>query len=169
MAGALVLGAFLLLLALGTGAAAQDKPGPKRLPDAKITECASCHTQGAPLPKDHASVAGMDLKACRECHAAGSPMSLVGKVPLSHLHQLAGTTCAKCHADVKNPEPVPAAACLQCHDMDKVAETTAKVKPSNPHDSPHYGKKSDCNLCHHQHEKSENYCAQCHSFPFNVP
>jgi uncharacterized paraquat-inducible protein A len=27
-----------------------------------------------------------------------------------------------------------------------------------------------CNLCHHQHEKSENYCAQCHSnFDFKVP
>lgn len=160
---------LLLLLLGGSWAAAQEVKGPKRLPDVKITECGTCHTQGSPLPKEHASVAGMALKECRECHANASPMTLTGKLPLSHLHQLAGTSCAQCHADVKNPEPVPASACMKCHDVEKLSGATENVKPSNPHDSPHYGKKSDCNLCHHQHEKSENYCSQCHSFKFNVP
>ncbi|MBW2098891.1 MAG: cytochrome c3 family protein [Deltaproteobacteria bacterium] len=32
----------------------------------------------------------------------------------------------------------------------------------NPHNSPHYGADLDCNFCHHQHSKSENFCAQCH-------
>ena len=32
--------------------------------------------------------------------------------------------------------------------------------------APHNG---DCILCHLQHEKSENYCAQCHNFKFVVP
>jgi len=45
----------------------------------------------------------------------------------------------------------------------------AGVKPSNPHTSPHYGMSLDCNLCHHQHAKSENYCSQCHKFDFKVP
>lgn len=47
--------------------------------------------------------------------------------------------------------------------------STAGVKPTNPHNSPHYGKHADCNLCHHQHEKSENYCTQCHKFDFKLP
>lgn len=162
-------GLLLLLMLGGSWATAQENKGPLRIPDAKITDCGTCHTQGSPLPKEHPRVAGMALKECRDCHASASPMALAGKLPLSHLHQLAGTTCARCHADVKNPEPAPASECLKCHDMDKVSAATGKVKPSNPHDSPHYGKKSDCNLCHHQHEKSENYCAQCHSFKFNVP
>jgi hypothetical protein len=53
--------------------------------------------------------------------------------------------------------------------MDKVSEKTSKMKPTNPHNSPHYGKKADCNLCHHQHEASENYCSTCHKFEFKVP
>ncbi|HSD42833.1 MAG TPA: cytochrome c3 family protein [Burkholderiales bacterium] len=40
----------------------------------------------------------------------------------------------------------------------------------NPHNSPHYGRDADCNLCHHQHAKSENYCAQYHEkWAFKVP
>jgi hypothetical protein len=53
--------------------------------------------------------------------------------------------------------------------MEKVSAATASVKPTNPHNSPHYGKNADCNLCHHQHEKSENYCTQCHKFDFKLP
>ena len=93
----------------------------------------------------------------------------MSNLPLSHLHQLSGVTCRKCHADATHPEAVPAAKCMTCHDTDEVFTTSASTKPVNPHDSPHYGKKSDCNLCHHQHEKSEDYCVTCHSFAFKVP
>ncbi|WP_081454058.1 cytochrome c3 family protein [Sutterella wadsworthensis] len=34
---------------------------------------------------------------------------------------------------------------------------------------PHYGIQLDCVNCHHGHEESEDYCAQCHNFGFNVP
>ena len=148
---------------------AQEGKGPKRLAEAKITDCAACHTGANPLPKEHPPVAGMALKACQDCHAAKSPMALVGKLPLSHVHQLAGVGCAQCHVDVKDAQQPPAADCMKCHDAEKVAAATDAVKPHNPHDSPHYGRKSDCNLCHHQHEKSENYCSQCHSFKYTTP
>jgi hypothetical protein len=160
---------FVVFLISASQLAAQQNEAPKRFPDAKITDCSACHGAKSPLPKDHPDPASMNLKACRECHAKGSPTSLSGKLPLSHVHQLAGNTCASCHADPKKPEAVPAKDCLKCHDMEKVSAATAEVKPSNPHNSPHYGKNSDCNLCHHQHEKSENYCSQCHSFKFDVP
>jgi hypothetical protein len=154
---------FLLLTA---GLFAQE---PIRLPAAKPSDCAACHVGKSPLPKDHVATSDLTMKDCVGCHAKGSPTALAGKLPLSHVHQLSGATCAQCHEDPKNPEPVAKAKCMGCHDMEKVAATTAGVKPTNPHTSPHYGKKSDCNLCHHQHERSENYCSQCHKFDFRLP
>lgn len=161
-------GLILFVVALGAGLL-QAQDAPKRFPDAQASDCAACHAGKSPLPKDHPPVAGMAMKDCRECHAKGSPTALLGKIPLAHVHLLSGVGCAKCHADLKDPAPTASKECLKCHDMDKVAAATAEMKPSNPHDSPHYGKTSDCNLCHHQHEKSENYCAQCHSYKYNVP
>lgn len=70
----------------------------------------------------------------------------------------------------KTPEPVEMSQCVTCHGATaKLAEKTKDIKPSNPHTSPHYGTDLDCNLCHHQHAKSENYCVQCHKFDFVVP
>jgi hypothetical protein len=43
------------------------------------------------------------------------------------------------------------------------------TKPTNPHTSPHYGTDLDCNLCHHQHAASEDYCAYCHDYDFKTP
>ena len=64
----------------------------------------------------------------------------------------------------------PTALCLVCHgSAAKVALKTQNTKPNNPHDSPHYGTQLDCNFCHRQHAKSEDYCAQCHKFNFVVP
>lgn len=141
----------------------------KRLPESKPSDCASCHTGKNPLPRNHPSTDGLGLKDCQTCHVPGGDHSLAGKLPLSHIHQLNGVTCARCHQDVKNPEPVEFKKCLTCHDMEKVSLATSRVKPTNPHNSPHYGQKADCNLCHHQHEKSENYCLQCHKFDFKIP
>lgn len=161
--------AFRILILCSVCAAMLAGQEPKRLPAAKPADCTSCHTGKSPLPKDHPATEGLTLKDCQRCHAKGSEQSLSGKLPLSHLHQLQGATCAQCHEDVNNPEPVAKSRCISCHDMEKVAAVTASVKPTNPHTSPHYGKKSDCNLCHHQHETSENYCAQCHKFDFKLP
>ena len=88
---------------------------------------------------------------------------------LSGVHIQKGVGCAGCHANPKAPEPVQAVTCMGCHDVEAVAAKSASVKPTNPHTSPHYGKKADCNLCHHQHEVSENYCSTCHKFEFKVP
>jgi cytochrome c3-like protein len=149
-------------------ALAQDA-GPKRLPDVAANNCAGCHTAKSPFRANHPVTANMDMAGCRRCHGKGRPAALSGRIPLSHTHMLSGVTCATCHADVKDPEPVKAEACLNCHAGETVAAASTNVKPTNPHNSPHYGKESDCNLCHHQHEKSENYCTQCHKFEFKVP
>jgi hypothetical protein len=46
----------------------------------------------------------------------------------------------------------------------------SNAKPRNPHENRHYGTEADCNLCHHQHKKSENFCLPCHQrFDFVVP
>lgn len=90
---------------------------------------------------------------------------------LGKLHAEQGIDCAQCHDNVKNPEPVSMEKCLSCHgETAKLAEKTANVKPNNPHENRHYGTEADCNLCHHQHKKSENFCLPCHPrFAFAVP
>jgi hypothetical protein len=111
----------------------------------------------------------MDMKACRACHTRDN-MSLTGKFPGSHTHMLSGVNCVACHGKTKQPEEVAMEKCVACHGSTaKLAEKTKDVKPTNPHTSPHYGTELDCNLCHKQHAKSENYCAQCHKFDYKVP
>ncbi|HEY3276594.1 MAG TPA: cytochrome c3 family protein [Syntrophorhabdaceae bacterium] len=166
--GRLLIGlslAFILLSTMATNVMAV----PKKLATAKPGDCAACHGSEKRLPQDHKATKGMSYQACLECHEKSGPMSLTGKMPGSHMHQISGITCTKCHGKVKKPEEVKMKQCVACHNTDKIAEKTAKVKPQNPHESPHYGRTLDCNLCHHQHGKSENYCNQCHKFDYKVP
>ncbi len=149
------------------GALAQGKP--KLLPTAKPSDCAACHGKVVPLPQGHPALANKKLSDCLGCHLKGGGNALTGKLPLSHTHQLAGTTCKSCHDNPRKAEPAKSAKCLTCHVGEAIFAATEAVKPSNPHGSPHYGRESDCNLCHHQHDKGENYCAQCHNFKFKVP
>ena len=155
---------LLLLCSTGTTCAA-----PKRVTTAKAGDCVVCHGQQAVLPPGHADTKAMTYKECLTCHEKGGPQRLEGKLPGSHFHQLSGVTCAKCHGKGKKPEAVKMKQCVACHDPDKLSEKTAQVKPENPHSSPHYGTSLDCNVCHHQHGKSENFCSQCHKFDFVVP
>jgi len=89
---------------------------------------------------------------------------------LGRLHAASGVKCAGCHGNAKKPQAVPMEQCLTCHgDTTALAAKTASVKPTNPHESRHYGTEADCNLCHHQHRKSENFCLDCHPrFDFKV-
>ena len=90
---------------------------------------------------------------------------------LGKLHASMGITCAQCHENVKKPTAVPMGKCVSCHGpTEKLAAKTANIKPRNPHENRHYGTEADCNLCHHQHKKSENFCLPCHQrFDFVVP
>jgi len=143
----------------------------KKTAAAKAWDCAACHKDKKMLPESHVPIKDMPYDGCVVCHVAGGTAgTLKTKVPGSHLHALRGMKCEQCHGKVKKPEPVEMAKCLACHgETAKLAEKTANVKPHNPHQSPHYGTDADCNLCHHQHAKSENLCAQCHKFDFVVP
>ncbi len=111
----------------------------------------------------------MTFPACLQCHTPKTDKALAGKLTGSHLHRLNGVGCVECHGAVAKPKEVAFEKCTSCHATAALAERTATVKPANPHKSPHYGTNADCNLCHHQHEKSENYCLQCHQFDFHVP
>jgi len=140
--------------------------------DVKAWDCAGCHKGKKVLPDNHIAIKEMPYEGCLVCHLPGEGKAgtLKGKIPGSHLHAFKGVKCEQCHGKVKKPEPVEMAKCVACHGATaKLAEKTAKVKPQNPHESPHYGTDADCNLCHHQHAKSENLCAQCHKFDYVVP
>ena len=138
----------------------------KRLATAKPSQCLACHDT-SPLPKNHTDTKGLTYTDCRGCHEKGTKTSLVGKLPLMHVHLLNGITCAQCHGKGK-PAPVDSTQCKTCHEQKALTEKTSKLKPQNPHESPH-GYHEDCNLCHHQHTKSESFCATCHAFDFVVP
>lgn len=89
---------------------------------------------------------------------------------LADRHAKMGLSCESCHGtgDAKIDQP-GIDQCTVCHDTQKLVETTKHVKPKNPHTSPHYQDRLDCVNCHYGHEKSENFCAQCHKFDFKVP
>ena len=157
----IIIVAVITLVAIAAAA-------PKRVSTAKGGDCAACHGQEKVFPKSHVDTKGMTYTECLGCHDKAGPQKLAGKLPGSHFHQLKDVTCVKCHGKGKM-EAVPMDTCVKCHNPDRLVEKTAKVKPENPHTSPHYGNTLDCNACHHQHQKSENFCAQCHKFYFTVP
>jgi cytochrome c nitrite reductase small subunit len=67
----------------------------------------------------------------------------------------------------------PKESCYECHEhgsYEEIVEMTAYLEEeagANPHAS-HYGE-MECRLCHKMHEESEDYCAQCHAWGFEVP
>jgi hypothetical protein len=154
---------FFLLVSLGPGPFA----APKKIAHAKPGDCLACHEKV--LPANHATTKDMNYEGCLPCHQKAGRGSLRTKMPASHVHTLAGVTCEKCHGKTEKQEIVEMSKCITCHSPAKLVEKTAKVKPENPHTSPHYGNSLDCTLCHRQHGKSENYCNQCHNFNFITP
>ena len=88
---------------------------------------------------------------------------------IADLHKAKGLECAVCHgSDIKNLQEPTIETCAACHSLKTLAESSNAYKPTNPHKSPHYQENLDCNNCHHGHQASEDYCAQCHSFNFKV-
>jgi len=86
---------------------------------------------------------------------------------LSDKHKAVGIPCEGCHKENPPKEQVPMSVCNGCHgNQEKIAEMSRKVAP-NPHDS-HLGNLK-CELCHHAHKPSENYCSTCHEFDYKVP
>ena len=86
------------------------------------------------------------------------------------LHKDKGVGCEGCHGTVEPKTFVPAERCLTCHGgMSDLVKKTSAVKPENPHASPHWGSRMECNVCHRQHEKTVDWCSHCHAFNFKVP
>ena len=101
---------------------------------------------------------------------AQSAPPAAASVTLGESHFAKGVKCNGCH-DTAKFAAVATSKCLTCHGDGKVlAQRTAKVKPTNPHDNRHYGTEADCNLCHQSHVQSKNACLVCHwTFTFKVP
>jgi hypothetical protein len=137
-------------------------------PSVEGGDCVGCHGQEQVLPPGHPETKGQKISECRGCHDEPD-LSLVGKMTSGHVHNLAGIACTDCHVDGEFSAPVDKDLCLACHGSpEDIARLTADQDP-NPHDSIHYGPDLDCDLCHHIHRKSENFCNQCHEFEFMVP
>jgi hypothetical protein len=86
---------------------------------------------------------------------------------LADKHKAAGISCEGCHKENPPKGLVPTGVCTKCHgDQAKLANRTQKVIP-NPHES--HLENVKCELCHHAHKSSENYCSTCHEFDYKVP
>ena len=86
------------------------------------------------------------------------------------LHKDRGVSCEGCHGTAEPKTFVTAERCLACHGgRGDLIKKTAAVKPENPHDSPHWGSRMECSVCHRQHEKTVDWCSHCHAFNFKVP
>jgi hypothetical protein len=104
------------------------------------------------------------------CGINAESMAKKQTVLLDVFHANNDVTCADCHGDDEQRKVVPMIKCKECHDTTELAEKTAHGKPTNPHKNRHYSTEADCNLCHHQHKKSNNFCLPCHNrFDFIVP
>ena len=91
-------------------------------------------------------------------------------VMTADLHKDKGISCDGCHGSEATRTFVSAERCLSCHGgRSALVKKTAAVKPENPHDSPHWGSRMECNVCHRQHEKTVDWCSHCHAFNFKVP
>jgi hypothetical protein len=111
---------------------------------------------------------------------------------LAHAHAEAGVECKDCHVttpmdaageafsyvtgsyeDPLKERKFPMEECFVCHEhgsYEEIIEMTSDLEEevgANPHDS-HYGE-MECYLCHKMHRPSEDYCAECHSFEWQVP
>ena len=130
--------------------------------------CSACHKSDSVLPEGHPDPKLLRSGECDKCHIANG-IRTRGKLPLGHVHLLNGVDCDDCHENPKAAKPLLSDQCLLCHETrDDVAARTAGADP-NPHDSPHYGKDLDCELCHHMHKKPDDFCVQCHNWDYRIP
>lgn len=82
-------------------------------------------------------------------------------------HMSSGLNCAACHAESPSSKQPDLAVCTKCHGTNaQMATKTASDQP-NPHAS-HLGD-VPCTSCHHIHQASVLYCAQCHNFDLKTP
>jgi hypothetical protein len=142
--------------------------GAQNSPSAKPGDCRECHGGETVLPPDHPDTKGRAWTDCLGCHG-NKASNLKGRVSLVHVHHLSDIGCRDCHGETTPFKAIGKAQCFNCHGSGEgVAKRTAHREP-NPHLSVHYGADLDCDLCHHVHGKSENFCNQCHEFKFVVP
>ena len=166
----LILPILVAFCILGATAMGDGKPssGPKRLDNAAPGDCAACHGDQKVLSPGHVDTKGMMMEGCAECHTK-EKQSLWSKITLGHLHALHGIGCSDCHHDLSKAGYLSSDECLACHGSFEEVAALTKDLERNPHNSPHYGIRVDCDLCHLVHRKSENMCGQCHSWTLTVP
>lgn len=82
-----------------------------------------------------------------------------------------GFKCKDCHDQGMQSYPSDQ-SCLQCHDVDDLADATKRSGDEewqNPHNNLHYGKELPCVECHSEHQEAGTYkplCLDCHTFKY---
>ena len=160
--------------------------------------CADCHGPVATGPgwtTEVTRTAEVQVWApdmdCTACHVMDPYVdSLQDPNRLAYAHAQEGLACLDCH-ELEAVEQVHEQAvagtsieerkvemdvCFDCHvpnehtSYEEIIKLTSDLESevgANPHDS-HYGE-MECRICHKMHKQSEDYCAQCHSWGWEVP
>ena len=146
-------------------------------------ECNVCHTGDVGFSPD---------ADCATCHAAFYSESMQDATLLAYAHAQKELVCLDCH-DAAALQPLhdtggtdtsqlkerkyPNEFCFGCHVpnehtsyqevIERTEDYTVDNLKINPHDS-HLGE-VNCRICHKMHRESEDYCALCHSWGWQVP
>lgn len=102
-------------------------------------------------------------------HAAAQspPVPGAGHGFLIDKHIAAGLSCNACHAENPPAKAPDQSACIKCHGSYKDLGAKTGSDQPNPHEL-HLGD-IPCASCHHVHQASVTYCAQCHNFDLKTP
>lgn len=96
-----------------------------------------------------------------------SQVLVINPILLAEKHKSIGIACNDCHKIRSGKRDGAMIQCNRCHgNQAKLAERTKRIIP-NPHQS--HLEDIKCELCHHGHRPSEDYCSHCHNFDFKVP
>jgi len=144
-----------------------------------------------PVPPTPTAVGWSSDAGCATCHGASYTESLKDTTLLVYTHAQMWVACLDCHDAAALQEThagagtdtsqlkerkYPNEFCFGCHgpnphrSYEQVKQLTAHLEEevkANPHDS-HYGE-MNCRICHKMHRESEDYCAQCHEWEWQVP
>lgn len=138
-------------------------------------QCARCHVVEPYLePADSQNLIHDHLQEgvqCLECHQ----LTLADKFQET-------ITYLNLNGEFRDPlrrYRYPKEECLSCHEhgsYEQIALITTDLgitddqaggNPANPHQS-HFAR-LECHLCHRMHERSVDFCAECHRYEWDVP
>ncbi len=91
---------------------------------------------------------------------------------LADKHMAGSNNCVMCHETTPAPGAVVTTEkCNSCHGSLEAVSAINRAKPDAQFPNPHVNHSIglNCNECHMAHQASQNMCARCHNFQYQMP